>query len=101
MREIQKIEAPHPLKGKKYRGVSWKLVEILDRVEAGAKSLDDSDRHTLSKGAPIGRTILCRIHVGIGKRGRPNRIRLPIFVPKNWQMMRRKSSLWRVFSFQD
>ncbi len=49
LREIQKIEAPHPLKGKKYRGVSWKLVEILDRVEAGAKSLDDSDRHTLSK----------------------------------------------------
>jgi hypothetical protein len=49
LREIQKIEPPsHPLKGKKYRGVSWRLVEILDEKESGAK-LNDSDRHTLSR----------------------------------------------------
>jgi hypothetical protein len=50
LREIQKIEPPpHPLKGKKFRGVSWKLVEILDIEESGAKTFNDSDRHTLSK----------------------------------------------------
>lgn len=47
MRKIQKIRAPHPLKGKKYRGVSWKLVEILDIKQNGVKTLNDSERHTL------------------------------------------------------
>jgi hypothetical protein len=47
LREIQKIRAPHPLKGKKYRGVSWKLVEILDIKQNGVGTLNASERHSL------------------------------------------------------
>jgi hypothetical protein len=47
LRKFQKIRAPHPLKGKKYRGVSWKLVEILDIKQNGVRTLNDSERHTL------------------------------------------------------
>ena len=48
LRKFQKIPAPHPLKGKKYRGVSWNLIEILDRKQNGIGKLDDSERHTAS-----------------------------------------------------
>lgn len=47
LRKIQKIRPPHPLKGKKYRGVSWKLVEILDIKQNAVRTLNDSERHTL------------------------------------------------------
>lgn len=43
LRKIQKIRAPHPLKCKKYRGVSWKLIEILDRKQNGIGKLNASD----------------------------------------------------------
>jgi hypothetical protein len=48
LREIQKIPAPHPNKGEKHRGVSWNLIEILDRKQNGIGKLDDSERHTAS-----------------------------------------------------
>ena len=48
LRKIQKIRAPHPLKGKKFRGVSWKLIEILDRKQNGIGKFTDSQRHTAS-----------------------------------------------------
>lgn len=48
LREIQKIRPHHPLKGKKHRGVSWKLVEILDRKQNCIGKFNDSQRHTLS-----------------------------------------------------
>ena len=47
LRKIQKIRAQHPLKGEKYRGVSWKLIEILDRKQNGIGKLNASQRHTL------------------------------------------------------
>jgi hypothetical protein len=48
LREFQKIRLGHPLKGKKYRGVSWKLIEILDRKQNRIGEFNDSERHTLS-----------------------------------------------------
>ncbi len=34
-RFAQKISPPHPLKGKKFRGVSWNYIEILDCIKFG------------------------------------------------------------------
>lgn len=48
LRRIQKVRANHVLKGKKFRGVSWKLVEMLDRKQNGIGKLTDSERHTAS-----------------------------------------------------
>ena len=48
LRKIQGIPDPHPNKGKKHRGVSWKLVEVLDRKENGIGKFDSSERHTLT-----------------------------------------------------
>ena len=48
LRRIQKVRAKHVLKGKKFRGVSWKLVEMLDRKLNGIGKLTDSERHTAS-----------------------------------------------------
>jgi len=48
LREIQEISAPHPNQGKKYRGVSWKLIEVLDRKQNGVGKLNSSERHTAS-----------------------------------------------------
>lgn len=47
-RKIQKVRAKHPLKGQKYRGVSWKLVEILDRNLNKIGKLNASQRHSAS-----------------------------------------------------
>lgn len=47
-REIQKIPTPRRNKGEKRRGVSWKLVEVLDRKLNRIGSFDGSERHTLS-----------------------------------------------------
>jgi hypothetical protein len=49
LRKIQKIRPQHPLKGKKNRGVSWKLIELLDRKQNGIAKFNSSERHTLSK----------------------------------------------------
>jgi hypothetical protein len=49
LREIQKIRPHHPLKGKKHRGVSWKLVELLDRKQNCIGKFNASQRHTLSE----------------------------------------------------
>jgi hypothetical protein len=48
LREIQKIPTPRRNKGEKRRGVSWKLVEMLDRKLNRIGSFDGSERHTLS-----------------------------------------------------
>jgi hypothetical protein len=48
LRRIQKVRAKHVLKGKKFRGVSWKLVEMLDRKQNGIGKLTASERHTAS-----------------------------------------------------
>jgi phage anti-repressor protein len=48
LRQFQGIPDPHPNKGKKYRGVSWKLVEVLDRKVNGIGKFDSSERHTLT-----------------------------------------------------
>ena len=48
LRKIQKIRSPRRNKGEKRRGVSWKLVEILDRKKNGIGRFGDSERHTLS-----------------------------------------------------
>jgi hypothetical protein len=34
-RNVQGISPPHPLKGEKYRGVSWNYIEILDCIKFG------------------------------------------------------------------
>jgi hypothetical protein len=47
-REIQKIPIPPRNKGEKHRGVSWKLVEVLDRKQNSIGKLNHSERHTLS-----------------------------------------------------
>lgn len=49
LREIQKVRPQHPLKGKKHRGVSWKLIELLDRKQNGIGKFNASQRHTLSE----------------------------------------------------
>jgi hypothetical protein len=46
--KFKKIHPPHPLKGKKYRGVSWKPIEILDRKHNRIGKLNASQRHTAS-----------------------------------------------------
>jgi len=33
LREIQKIPAPTSNKGKKHRGISWKIIELFDRKQ--------------------------------------------------------------------
>jgi len=48
LREIQKIRPKHPLKGQKYRGASWRLIELLDRKQNGIGKFNASQRHTLS-----------------------------------------------------
>ncbi len=48
LREIQKIPIPRRNRGEKHRGVSWKLIEILDRKQNGIGKLTDSERHTAS-----------------------------------------------------
>jgi hypothetical protein len=48
LRAIQKIRAPHPLKGEKYGAISWKLIEVLDREQEGIGKLNLSERSTLS-----------------------------------------------------
>jgi len=49
LRKIQKIRPQHPLKGQKYRGVSWRYIEILDRMaSAYKKPFSASDRHMAS-----------------------------------------------------
>ncbi len=48
LREIQKIRPQHPLKGKKFRGVSWQLIELLDLKQNGTGKFSDSQRHTLT-----------------------------------------------------
>lgn len=47
-RKFQKVRSRHPLKGQKYRGVSWKLVEILDRNLNQIGKLNASQRHSAS-----------------------------------------------------
>lgn len=47
-RQFQKIPTPHPNKGKKHRGISWKLVEVLDRKLNGIGKFDDGERHMLT-----------------------------------------------------
>ena len=49
LRKIQKIRISHGNTGKKPRGVSWKLVEVLDRKQNGIGKFGDSERHTLSE----------------------------------------------------
>ena len=49
LREIQKISAPSRNKGEKHRGVSWKLIEVLDCKQNGVGKLNHSHRHTLSE----------------------------------------------------
>jgi hypothetical protein len=49
LRKIQKIRPQHPLKGKKHRGVSWKLIELLDCKQNGIGKFNASQRHTLSE----------------------------------------------------
>jgi hypothetical protein len=49
LREIQKIPTPHRNKGEKHRGVSWKLIEILDRKQNGIGTFSDSERSTLTE----------------------------------------------------
>jgi hypothetical protein len=46
--KLQKIRPKHALKGQKFRGVSWKLVEILDCNRHKIGKLNNSERHTLS-----------------------------------------------------
>jgi len=48
LREIQKISTPRRNRGEKHRGVSWKLIEMLDRKQNGIGKLTDSERHTAS-----------------------------------------------------
>jgi hypothetical protein len=48
LQEIQKIPRPRRNKGEKHRGVSWKLIEILDRKQNHIGKLSDSERHTVS-----------------------------------------------------
>jgi hypothetical protein len=48
LRKIQKIPTPRRNKGEKHRGVSWKLVEILDRKQNSIGILNASERHTAS-----------------------------------------------------
>jgi len=48
LREIQKIPTPRRNKGEKHRGVSWRLVEVLDRKQNGIGKLTASERHTAS-----------------------------------------------------
>jgi hypothetical protein len=48
LREIQKIPAPRRNKGEKHRGVSWKLIEVLERKQSGIGKFNASQRHTLS-----------------------------------------------------
>jgi hypothetical protein len=48
LQEIQKISKPRRNKGEKHRGVSWKLVEVLDRKQNGIGKLNGSERHTAS-----------------------------------------------------
>lgn len=47
-RGIQKIPIPRRNKGEKHRGVSWKLIEVLDRKQNGIGKFNHSERHTLS-----------------------------------------------------
>jgi hypothetical protein len=49
LREIQKIPVPRRNQGRKHRGVSWKLIEILDRKQNGIGKFSDSERHTLTE----------------------------------------------------
>lgn len=48
LREIQKIPAPRRNEGEKHRGVSWKMIEILDRKQNRIDKLDDTERHQAS-----------------------------------------------------
>jgi hypothetical protein len=50
LRQFQNIPNPHPNKGKKYRGVSWKYIELLDLKKNRLGRFDDGERHTLSEG---------------------------------------------------
>jgi hypothetical protein len=50
-RNVQKISPRHPLKGKKFRGVSWSQIEILDCMKNGIlKKLNASQSSAASKG---------------------------------------------------
>jgi hypothetical protein len=49
LRHIQGIPEPHHNQGKKHRGVSWLLVEILDRKKNGIGQFNNSERSTLSE----------------------------------------------------
>lgn len=48
LRKIHGVCAKHPLKGKKFRGVSWKMIEVLDRKQNGIGKFNGSQRHTIS-----------------------------------------------------
>lgn len=48
LRKIQGVEPKHPLQGQKLRGVSWNMIEILDRKQNGIGEFNDSERHALS-----------------------------------------------------
>lgn len=54
-RAMQKIRPPHPLTGKKNRGVSWRHVELLDlqKYGLGDWTNDDSGRSALSQGKKL------------------------------------------------
>jgi hypothetical protein len=49
LREIQKIPTPRRNKGEKHRGVSWKLIEFLDRKQNGIGKFSASERHTIAE----------------------------------------------------
>ena len=50
-RNVQRISPPHPLKGKKFRGASWRQVEILDCIKIGILTkLNPSQSSAASKG---------------------------------------------------
>jgi hypothetical protein len=48
LRKIQKIRAPHPLKGQKFR-ITWNAIQILDRKQNKIGKLNDSQRSAASK----------------------------------------------------
>jgi hypothetical protein len=67
-RKIQNIpKPPHANKGKKHRGASWKLIEVLDRKQNDIGQLNASERHKATEAKRLAAKLFVEYEVALAK----------------------------------
>jgi len=66
-REIQKIEEPPSLQGRKNRGASWLYIEILDRQKHGIGTFSDGERKMRNKGMQMAEQFFAEFDSALAK----------------------------------